>query len=332
MDLSLVSVVIPSLGRHAALLSTIRDLLDQDYSSLEILVVDQNLNWPEQLAGQSRALRSDPRVRWFDRFPVGVVRARNFAAAQSRGELLLFVDDDVWIPDTSFVRHHVETHRDASLACVCGRELKPHQVDAETRRPLQVQRAAVSVRRPQASALGTLLAFDRSQPDAAQVAVFSTCNGSIKREAFLSVGGFDESFRGASYGDDADLVLRMSASGLRCVYDPRPWLVHLMAPTGGLRMSDVGNRFSDYDKCLSGLIFMFRHAEVSQLWPILYGWVLRRSILLRRNVVRPWRQPMVALGLAKATVDAWRAVRRGPISELTQHASSAMPRGTRVHS
>jgi hypothetical protein len=105
-----------------------------------------------------------------------------------------------------------------------------------------------------------------------------------------------------------------------------------MAPTGGLRMSDVANPFSDYDKCLSGLIFLFRHARADHFWPILYGWVLRRSILLRRNVVRPWRQPMVALALAKATVDAWRAVRRGPVSGLPRHASSRTPRGTHAHS
>jgi GT2 family glycosyltransferase len=154
------------------------------------------------------------------------------------------------------------------------------------------------------------------------VAVFSTCNGSIKRQAFDRVGGFDESFRGASYGDDADLALRLSAQGQRIVYDPHAWLVHLKAPAGGLRLSDPASPFSEYDKCLSGLIFVFRHAGREDLWPVLYGWVLRRSVLLRRNVLRPWRQPMVAWGLLRAARDAWRAVRQGPGPRTMRPASS----------
>jgi len=324
MAAPVVSVVIPSLGRHAALLRTLSDLLEQDHVAIEIVVVDQNPGWPESLAAAQRAMRRDPRIRWLERARVGVVRARNVAVAESRGELLVFVDDDVWIPDPGFIRHHVEAHAQPDVASICGRELKMHQIDPITRRPLETLPRAARPRREQ-SALGALLAFDRSASEPARVAVLSTCNGSIKREAFLEAGGFDESFRGASYGDDADLVLRMAARGLGCAFDPRPWLVHLLAPTGGLRMSDRANGFSDYDRCLSGLIFLFRHADTAHFWPLLYGWVLRRSVLLRQNVVRPWRQPLVAGALIAAAADAWRAAHRGPISGI-ESGAEAPPR------
>jgi len=87
-------------------------------------------------------------------------------------------------------------------------------------------------------------------------------------------------------------------------------------------MSDVASAFSDYDRCLSGLIFLFRHADAAHFWPLFHGWVLRRSILLRRNVVRPWRQPLVVGALIAAAADAWRAARRGPISGLDGEAAS----------
>ncbi len=312
----LVSVIIPSLGRFAPLISSVRDVLDQDYRSLEVIVIDQNLAWPpEQLADRSE-LMADPRVRWVENFPIGVVRARNHAVSLARGSLLLFVDDDVWIPDTRFVRRHVDAHEASGVACVCGRELKMFQMDEAARAPREPsrpERADVAA----GSALQQILAFDRSQPRSAVVPALSTCNASIKLDAFLRVGGFDEGFQGASYGDDADLALRLHARGERIVYDSSAWLVHLLAPAGGLRMNDPKNAFSERDKCVSGLIVLFRHAGIAEAWPILYGWVLRRSVLLRRNVVRPWRQPRVVLGLASATIDALRAVRRGPQSALT---------------
>jgi len=312
MRAPLVSVIVPSLGRHEPLLDSVRDLLDQDHEALEVVVVDQNEAWPAPLEPRRAALRSDPRVRWVERFPVGVVRARNHAVSIARGELLLFVDDDVWIPDRAFVRRHVEAHADAEVACVCGRELKLYQVDRDAKQPLpRAAGDAPGLPQPK-SPLGQLIAFDRSRPEPAELAVFSTCNGSIKREAFERVGGFDAGFAGASYGDDADLALRMRALGMRIVYDPSAWLVHLVAPAGGLRLSDPRNRFSERDRCLSGLIVLFRHAGIEDAWPILYGWVLRRSVLLRHNVMRPWRQPVVLLGLLQATAIAWRVARNDP--------------------
>jgi GT2 family glycosyltransferase len=301
-----VSVVIPTLGRFEPLLATLRDLLLQDYPALEIIVIDQNDAWPAALQTERDALVADARVRLLERFPVGVVHARNHAAALAGGEILLFVDDDVWIPDATFVRKHVAAYDDPQVACVCGRELKRDQVDADTRCPkvaAVTATAAATGRTP----LERLLAFDRSAPSPAVVPVFSTCNGSIRREAFARVGGFDERFAGASYGDDADLVLRLWNGGARVVYDPSPWLVHLLAPAGGLRTAGPRSYYLDRDKCRSGLIVLFRHAGPREAWPILYGWVLRRSVLLRKNVVRPWRQPRVAFELAVAAGEAWAA-------------------------
>ena len=120
----------------------------------------------------------------------------------------------------------------------------------------------------------------------------------------------------AGYGAIGREVARqLSALGMRIVYDPSAWLVHLVAPAGGLRLSDPKNRFNERDRCLSGLIVLFRHAGIEDAWPILYGWVLRRSVLLRHNVMRPWRQPKVLLGLLQATATAWRVARSDPQGE-----------------
>lgn len=304
-----ISVVIATFRRFEPPLQTVADLLRQDYPHFEVVVADQNPSWPPELIGRLHAIQSDPRVRWLPIDAPGVVSARNRAAAVSTGDVLLFVDDDVSIPDRMFIRRHAQAHRDPTIAAVCGRELTAGQIDPRTETPL-VAAQTESTTPAGATTLSRLLRFDRSQPCRAEVAVFSTCNGSITRRAFDRVGGFDEAFRGASYGDDADLVLRLAALGERIVYEPNAWLVHLMDRRGGLRLSDASNPFSAYDRCVSGLIFTFRHAGPGEFWPLLYGWVLRRSIFLRLNMVQPWRQPAVIWGLLRAGIDAWRTVRR----------------------
>jgi GT2 family glycosyltransferase len=158
--------------------------------------------------------------------------------------------------------------------------------------------------------------------------VFSTCNGSVRRDAFLSVDGFDENFAGASYGDDADMALRMQAAGMYIVYDPRPWLVHLLAPTGGLRLSDPRNAFSEADRALSGWIFALRHARGHVFWGLVYGWVLRRTLLLRQNALRPWRWPSILVALLRSFRVACRAVRSGPRSRFSQGAAVSALRQT----
>ena len=245
----MISVIVPTFRRFEPALRTLSDLLQQDHDRFEVIVADQNRSWPLELEAQLDVIRADRRVNWMTLTIPGVVIARNHAVSAAAGSLLVFVDDDVWIPDRSFLRQHERAHEDASVACVCGREVKMYDVDQERCMPVTPPGHA-TMAPAGGTRLSQLLHFDRSQTLRAEVAVFSTCNGSINRAAFDRVGGFDEHFRGASYGDDADLALRLASAGERITYDPHPWLVHLHEPVGGLRLSDPNNPFSEYDRCL----------------------------------------------------------------------------------
>jgi GT2 family glycosyltransferase len=316
-----VSVVIATLGRFGPLLDCLDDLLAQEIVPTEIVVVDQNVGWPADVEGRRELVSRDPRIIWLSGIPPGVVAARNLGVERSSAAIVVFVDDDVRIPDPRFLAMHVNAYRDTSVMAVCGRELQPPM-------GLSVAAPEYGTHRGQPTPLSVgppviqLLRFDRSSTEGAAVAVFSTCNGSVRREAFLSVGGFDENFSGASYGDDADLVLRMHAAGLHVVYDPRPWLVHLMMPTGGLRLSDPRNQFSEADRALSGWIFALRHGRGRVFWALVYGWVLRRTLLLKRNAMRPWRWPRIMVGLVRSLRGAHKAVSRGPFSRFTRMTSN----------
>src|SRR5262245_56319539 len=123
--LPVVSVVVPTYRRFEPLLNTLRDLLAQDYPGLEIVVADQNPQWPAELQPQRIAFQNNPNMRWLSLEVPGVVAARNEAVRVSRGEILLFVDDDVEIRDPQFIRHHAQNYRDPEVSAVAGRESPP---------------------------------------------------------------------------------------------------------------------------------------------------------------------------------------------------------------
>jgi len=168
------------------------------------------------------------------------------------------------------------------------------------------------------SNLKQVLGFMRSNDYRAEVCTLSTCNCSIRKSVFLQYGGFDENFKGNSYGDDYDLALRMVNGGAKIIYDPEPWLVHLKSPVGGLRLTDETNIFSEKEITICLFIFLFRHGAPGFYTYLLWNHVIRKTVLLRRNVIEPWRQPKVWWGLISAIPEAIKAVNRGPISRLTK--------------
>ena len=93
-----ISVTIPTLNREEPLCNTLRYFLETEtYPSFEVIVVDQS-------DGHLEATR-DFLVRTADKFCYvstdykGLPKARNHGTRLARGEIVVFVDDDVepWI-------------------------------------------------------------------------------------------------------------------------------------------------------------------------------------------------------------------------------------------
>jgi GT2 family glycosyltransferase len=143
------------------------------------------------------------------------------------------------------------------------------------------------------------MSFDRASTERRVVAHLATCNCSLRRAAWDRVGGLDMAFAGNSYGDDYDLALRMHAAGMRIVFDPRPSVEHTRAPMGGLRLDDPRNPYAEWEKYVSLWVFHLRH--VPPKWRRRnFQAILRKSLLLKCNAVRPWRWPRVIAGLLRA--------------------------------
>ncbi len=94
-----VSVVIPTYNRAGAVCEAVQSALDQTYSDLEVIVVDDgSTDDTAQRVGER--FGGDARVVLVSQPHSGPGAARNRGIERARGELIAFLDsDDVWYPE-----------------------------------------------------------------------------------------------------------------------------------------------------------------------------------------------------------------------------------------
>ena len=95
---SMVSVIIPLYNRESTIIRAVQSVLNQTYSNLEVIIVDDCST--DNSVKTVKSL-SDPRVRLIElETNGGACRARNIGAANANGEFIAFQDsDDEWLPD-----------------------------------------------------------------------------------------------------------------------------------------------------------------------------------------------------------------------------------------
>jgi glycosyltransferase involved in cell wall biosynthesis len=95
-QLPLVSVIVPAYNAEAFIERTLKSVLCQTYTNIEVLVVDDGSKDRTSTIVQSIAQR-DSRVRLFQQQNAGVAAARNLAIEKSQGEYIAPIDaDDIW--------------------------------------------------------------------------------------------------------------------------------------------------------------------------------------------------------------------------------------------
>lgn len=112
-----VSVVIPTRNRLDALLETVRGFASQTYpvTDYEVIIVDDGSSMPVAvpatvLSTRCKVVRRDGHER---------SAARNAGARLARGDILVFVDDDISVERT-FLEAHVHAHAEWPGALVVG--------------------------------------------------------------------------------------------------------------------------------------------------------------------------------------------------------------------
>lgn len=106
---SILSIVIPTYGRDAVLVDSLRHLLALTDEADEVLVIDQSASHDTETESFLSESHRDGCIRWIRHHPPGTVGAMNRGVLEAKGDIVLFLDDDI-IPDANLIRAHFKAY------------------------------------------------------------------------------------------------------------------------------------------------------------------------------------------------------------------------------
>jgi glycosyltransferase involved in cell wall biosynthesis len=201
----LVTVVVPTYNRLPRLRRVLRALEEQTFprNDYEIVVVSDGCTdgTDDYLAEAARS----GGLTVTSQKNSGPAAARNRGVELARGDLVLFVDDDV-VAARDLVEQHVSSHDAAGRdAIVIGPMMTPPDFSM---RPWVQWEQAMLYKQYDALKAGRFVPSFRQ---------FYTGNASLPRARFVAAGGFDTRFRRA---EDVELAYRLDRDGIAFVWNP----------------------------------------------------------------------------------------------------------------
>ncbi|HEY6102774.1 MAG TPA: glycosyltransferase, partial [bacterium] len=204
-----VSVVLPCFNAESTLTRALDALFVQNLPEgmFEIVIVDDGST--DGTAGAAHAARGPVPVRVVSQPNRGLAAARNAGVAAAGGEVLLFLDPDVWA-ERGLVAAHLRHYRNGEKFLAVQGRTSPDQ-------------ATLSSLFMRTSNMMPDLTIRRRE-DLAPFHVAGR-NLSVTREGFTAAGGFDEKF--ATYGwEDIEFAVRFKQRGGRIILEPEARGLH----------------------------------------------------------------------------------------------------------
>lgn len=188
-----VSVIIPTYHNRGGLVRAIKSALTQDWPSLEVIVVDDNPPKSDERAQTEALLKEfaeDLRVVYIKHLEnKNGAAARNTGIKHATGDFIAFLDDDDWFLKDKIAKQVAFLEKSSEYAaCYCLAQKNGKVYSGEAY---------------EGDATREMLLLETS--------MFTPCL-MFRREALLSINGFDESFR---RHQDYDLLLRFFHAGYK---------------------------------------------------------------------------------------------------------------------
>lgn len=298
-----VSVIIPTINRAEVLLDTIKDILKQDFTDFEVIVVDQS----DDINNDAVELLKNSSVpcRYFKAHFKGLPQARNFGLQKASNDIILYIDDDIRC-NTDLVENHYKAHLNTGATLIAGGITEKNGEVLTSALPGSFNKwTATAIRNYSSKKEGWCCHAPGG-------------NFSIKRKAFIDVGGVDENLSiGAALYEESELALRLEKAGYQAWFEPNAHLIHLASPMGGCRV------LKDWPKYMYGLghnrgILVFRH-----LAPIYWPTSLARTLLLGISYSRLDKSINPFISVIKG-VNAGRKVAKQPPLNTTLSAEEVL--------
>jgi GT2 family glycosyltransferase len=209
-----VSVVVATYNRCERLNGLLCALAKQTFPlhQFEVVVVDDGST--DRTQALLRTINVPYALRSFAQANRGPAAARNRGVEEARGDLVIFLDDDV-IPVPAVIQAHVDTHGETTNRVVTGPMSPPPR---EWPQPIWDRWDAAQLAKQYRAMQSGVFPCSQRQ--------FFTANASVRRQLFRDVGGFDPTFTRA---EDMELAWRLSGGGARFMFQPRADVLHYSA-------------------------------------------------------------------------------------------------------
>lgn len=222
------SVVLRSYKRVDSALEAAERLRQQDYPFFEIVLLEQTPDLAPDQEQRLAALARDSRVRVIRSRPLGGPGSRNEGARQSRGDVIVFLDDDDLPADTHWLSAHMRNYDDPLCLAVTGRHIFPESAPPYPNM-VRARRLVLTY-----SPLMWQRAYARVDTRSTRVQSMLGTNSSVRRSAIERFGLWDECTR---VEDEASFCFRMLAGKWKdeyLVFDPEAAILRRLDIRGGL--------------------------------------------------------------------------------------------------
>src|SRR5260370_42473798 len=115
-----ITIAIPTYGRDRVLVDTIRHVLALVPPPAEVIVLDQTKEHVHEVVRTLEAWHQSAAIRWLHLPEPLIPRAMNRGLIEAKGEIVLFLDDDV-VPEPGLIQAHVIGHKQTNAGLVAGR-------------------------------------------------------------------------------------------------------------------------------------------------------------------------------------------------------------------
>jgi GT2 family glycosyltransferase len=291
-----VSVVIPTLNRGRLFHDTVRQVVAQPFPDFDLWLVDQSD--PAQRAANEALVAdlADPRIRYLHLPVKGLPNARNEALARIDCRVVLFLDDDVILLADDFLGAHLGPYADARVGGVSGRIVER-----------SVRPNAKEVAAHLSPGGRTLTNMWGTAP--VELLGLKGANMSYRMEAVRQVGGFDRNYVGTALLEDTDYSWRIHRAGWTLRFEPAAELIHLSAPSGGVRVEDALR--AECWRFRSTGYFVRKHRGLRGV----ARFAATFGAIAASRAVR-WRDPGALATLGRAAAEGVRAAGQGPDEAL----------------
>lgn len=241
-----LSIIIATYNRFNSLKIALESIFNSLPECCEVLVIDQS---DDALIHKEYFNQKYQNLIFIIEKKKNLPNARNTGIKNSKGEIILFLDDDVIVHENC-IKSHLKIHGNSSLYLIAGRTIQSGDIKWAN---------INNIAKIDLSNGDTAANFD--QANAYTDIPFAVgCHFSIKRDLIKKIGYFDRNYIGNALYEDLDFSFRTRKKGFTISYIPNAVIEHRTEKNGGCR--DIKEKRYYLDMLHNRTLFFIKNIRI----------------------------------------------------------------------